>query len=702
MRWQSPAVCLAQVDNRSKYGFLTKNHLLLAMQMLADGRIKQDHDEEAFWTAPPKGDDSNKELHEVLERGLEVLLLCKSIWDHESVEDIKLIIDVDNQDSINNLPDHEVHLFERIRGIIAEKEKQKQELGEVVNLKTLFETVFADVKGKEGAFSKNDCICIYNLALQLPAGFGDFLTRFHFQYVNPSVLKVMPKIYQLVATLHDRLPRVKIALLLMCYMCESTDFKKVGNMLYADAIDKGKMEKLVKHEKYLIAAEAFLKHCFEGCQPQLKNPAVFKALVRLAIAIGRQVYKGPGKDASEDQELGDRTEKFAAAERELWEDVKRYDINCEPRLTETKSLCKMLRKKKKEGSEQEPIAVDGPPLKFDDAGEMVRDLAYHAAKDGIQVGVSVVVTKKCTSNTFRREVVKNEEGTVVSVDEAHVGVAFGSKDIVPMPRSALLLKSVVETAAEPPKKKQKVDNPSTAAEPSKKNKKVDNPPPVRVSNMRAMLKWAPTEVADHNTTIGSMVISSLLHLSEANGPKDDEVSFFCMETCPIALRDFNAKELKLFPYSPVCSQEEPRGDVMYIGIEATVGNHPAQTFYVSEPARVANLDPKGVQKVSPFWNAARSTRSMDDPNIDKDSIDMHQMEYLFAATLSVTAKCDAASSSSKKSASKTSKVPEEFKSCKGGVKVVFKFPYLTNTIAVERGQSLCNAAIYGIQAAHGF
>ena len=95
---------LAQVDNRSKYGFLTKNHLLLAMQMLKDGRIKQDHDKESFWTAPPKGDDSNKELHEVLERGLEVLLLCKSIWDNESVEDIKLIIDVDNQDQFTICP----------------------------------------------------------------------------------------------------------------------------------------------------------------------------------------------------------------------------------------------------------------------------------------------------------------------------------------------------------------------------------------------------------------------------------------------------------------------------------------------------------------------------------------------------------------------------------------------------------------------
>ena len=166
-----------------------------------------------------------------------------------------------------------------------------------------------------------------------------------------------------------------------------------------------------------------------------------------------------------------------------------------------------------------------------------------------------------------------------------------------MPRSALLLKSE-----------------DTAAEPSKKKQRVDNPAPVKVSHIRGLIKWAPTEVADHNTTIVSMVIAALLHLSETNGPKDDEVGFLCLDTCPIALRDFNAKELKLFPYSPVCSAEEPRGDVMYIGIEATVGNSPAQTFYVSEPARVANPKPKGVQIVSPFWNAARSQRSENDPS----------------------------------------------------------------------------------------
>ena len=39
---------LAKVDNRIKHGFLTKNHLLLALLVLRDGRIPKDHDLDSF------------------------------------------------------------------------------------------------------------------------------------------------------------------------------------------------------------------------------------------------------------------------------------------------------------------------------------------------------------------------------------------------------------------------------------------------------------------------------------------------------------------------------------------------------------------------------------------------------------------------------------------------------------------------------
>ena len=235
---------LAMVDNRSKNGFLTKNHLLLALLVLKDGRILKDHDIASVWKVPQKDGKTHKELHEVLERGLNVLLLDKSIWDHETPEDIQLIIDADNEDQISCLPDHEIHLFERIRKKCDKEDQKCKDRSEVINPKTLFAIVYADLKTTAGSYGKKDCTSVYNLAVTLTGPFGDFVVRFHFQFVNPSVLKVKPEVYGYVAALGDKLPWVKIALMLYCYMCHSDFYEAVGLIQYANALDKNKLEKL--------------------------------------------------------------------------------------------------------------------------------------------------------------------------------------------------------------------------------------------------------------------------------------------------------------------------------------------------------------------------------------------------------------------------------------------------------------------------
>ena len=148
---------LAMVDNQPKYGYLTKNHLLLALLVLKDGRIAKDHDPESVWTTPVKdGNSRHRELHEVLEKGLYTLLLDKSIWENESLDGIRLIIDADNQDQISCLADHEVHLFQRIKMKCAEQLQKRTEQSEVANPKTLLEDVYADAELAAGAFGKKD------------------------------------------------------------------------------------------------------------------------------------------------------------------------------------------------------------------------------------------------------------------------------------------------------------------------------------------------------------------------------------------------------------------------------------------------------------------------------------------------------------------------------------------------------------------
>ena len=81
------------------------------------------------------------------------------------------------------------------------------------------------------------------------------------------------------------------------------------------------------------------------------------------------------------------------------------------------------------------------------------------------------------------------------------------------------------------------------------------------------------------------------------------------------------------------------------------------------------------------------------------ALDLVCMTHSFATSLQVTAKAEAAPPSAKKSSSKTPKKDEEFKTGKGGPKVVFAVPYMTNCIAVQRGQEVRSIVGNGIQSA---
>ena len=74
--------------------------------------------------------------------------------------------------------------------------------------------------------------------MKLPGHYGDFLTHFHFHFVNPSALKVNPDAFGFVAIIPDRLPWIKVALLSHCYMCSPELYEEVGLVHYANRIQK--------------------------------------------------------------------------------------------------------------------------------------------------------------------------------------------------------------------------------------------------------------------------------------------------------------------------------------------------------------------------------------------------------------------------------------------------------------------------------
>jgi hypothetical protein len=211
--------------------------------------------------------------------------------------------------------------------------------------------------------------------------------------------------------------------------------------------------------------------------------------------------------------------------------------------------------------------------------------------------------------------------------------------------------------------------------PSKKKQRVDSPEvKAKVSAIKNLIKWSPTEVIDHESNLLRKMIAALLHLSETYGPKVDEVGFVSPDSRPIALRDFAAKELKLFPYSKVASTEPPWKGGTYIEIKATVGNCQEQTLYLVAPDVVANPTAKGVKTITPFWNATRN-----DENEPSKLIQLECPSQLFTTTLPVEPRQKGKN--------------DDFKiAAKGPPKVVFLVPYLTNSIAVQRGHAVASSA----------
>ena len=109
-----------------RIGLLTKNHLLFVLFVLLDGRIVKDHDKSAVWTVPVNvgSETKHNELFEALQRGLLVVVLDKTIWENESPDDIRCIVDVDNLDQVHGMADHEFHVIKKISKLLVVEERR--------------------------------------------------------------------------------------------------------------------------------------------------------------------------------------------------------------------------------------------------------------------------------------------------------------------------------------------------------------------------------------------------------------------------------------------------------------------------------------------------------------------------------------------------------------------------------------------------
>ena len=111
-----------------------------------------------------------------------------------------------------------------------------------------------------GRFSKHDFTHFYNLATKIHGQFAELLKKFHFFFVNPESLRVRAELFGYLTVLPDSLPWAKIALLCHCYMCKPDMYNLDGNICWAEALQKGKVEKLAS-EKDFVEALRFLSPC---------------------------------------------------------------------------------------------------------------------------------------------------------------------------------------------------------------------------------------------------------------------------------------------------------------------------------------------------------------------------------------------------------------------------------------------------------
>ena len=122
--------------------------------------------------------------------------------------------------------------------------------------------------------------------------------------------------------------------------------------------------------------------------------------------------------------------------------------------------------------------------------------------------------------------------------------------------------------------------------------------------MRGLISWFASDIEDHNTALGNLIVDSLLQLMCKHGPTDEDIGFLSQDSLPIAKRDCKVNESKLFPYTRIIGNLIPdRG--MFTQVDVTVDDSRPQRFYLMRPAQVlAKSKGKGISKISPFWNAA--------------------------------------------------------------------------------------------------
>jgi len=302
----------------------------------------------------------------------------------QDVSGLQAISLADNLDQVHNMPEHEIEFFHRAW--------QK-----VHNCRTPseFASVVEDLQQMTaGSWNERDCIQTVNVAKRFSREHMVAVQKFHFYYVNATVLRVATDFIGSFQSFPDTAQWCVVAMICTQYLSSEDTLTPTGRGFLAESIPKAKVKAIAKEGEKLQAVEALLKHMLLRTH-QLSEcdltPSLLKAAGQTLKRAGTLLLKPWSQD--EETNVKAMTEiEFKFARETYKDDVEKFQNEYVPKMPGTaqrfqddvrKSASKSSRAHK-----VETVQVDvAPVLEYDKEGAVVDNAARVAyCKRGITIG----------------------------------------------------------------------------------------------------------------------------------------------------------------------------------------------------------------------------------------------------------------------------------------------------------------------------
>ena len=512
-----PMIRSVSTDVPIKYGLISKTHCWSALWGMTGRGIQKGSDVDSVVFSPP---DNQADLKFTEEHGMWCeVVRWEGVRDHPEV--FKKLMNSENFDSAQALPENEVNLLSQVRGKLDGKVKTRAGERE-------YDAVVREILACPGQiFQEKDVECRYNIAKVLGDAHIEFLEKFCGVYVDFKSITVPCKAIQALTKLPPKCPWCKIALLVDNYNTESPAVS-VGKKGIADNWGAKEIDDIATHWKGkpdLEQMEGYVKrmldfYSFEKWKG-VSTTLLHKKRCQLVEKVG-QTLRAKKKD-------GWREEFFDienSLRRKLPQSLLGARVVEDTRTEEEKSKSEPAASSQKSKQPKQNIQVDeAPKLQFDGEGKVCEDMALEARQKGLAVGSTCQATKPA------RGIKRDRFGVIVSFNETDVRVKFDKTGVeiestVNFPLKALQF-------AEKPK-------PEAGDPPPEGKQAVPQAPPTGIA-------WQPNDEKILGDAMAKQMAAFNDQLCAQHDPTHDQVCVLDEPRVLVARMDLPPFKLKIMP-----------------------------------------------------------------------------------------------------------------------------------------------------------